>query len=87
MCYCTVCALFYPVFQGSFQVKAPGGFIRRGDLMEGLLGYEFERLILGGAYTWRGLLFGILRYANLCCSCGLGRRSCLGSLLFGSYCQ
>jgi len=50
MCYCTVCALFYPVFQGNFQVKAPGGFIRRGDLMEGLLCYEFERLILGGAY-------------------------------------
>ena len=50
MCYCTVCALFYLVFQGNFQVKTPGAFIRRGGLMEGLLCYEFEGFILGGAY-------------------------------------
>ena len=30
-------------------------YIRRGDLTEGFLRYEFEELIIGGAYTWRGL--------------------------------
>ena len=29
--------------------------------MEGFLRYEFGGLIFGGAYTWRGLFFGILR--------------------------
>ena len=43
-------ALFYFVFEGTFQVQA-----RRGDLTEGFLRYEFEGLIFGGAYTWRGL--------------------------------
>ena len=48
----TVLSLFYFVFQGNFQVQAPGGaYIWRGDLTEGFLRYEF-----GGAYTWRGLL-------------------------------
>ena len=32
-----------------------GAYIRRGDLTEGFLPYDFERLIFGGAYTWRGL--------------------------------
>ena len=52
----TVFALFYFVFEGNFQVQAPGGaYIRRGDLTEGFLRYDFEGLIFGGAYTWRGL--------------------------------
>ena len=47
------------------KYKPPGGlylaYIRRGNLMEGFLCYEF-----GGAYIWRGLymeglVFGILR--------------------------
>ena len=43
----TVFALFYFVFEGNFQVQAPGGaYIWRGDLTEGFLRYE-----LGGAYT------------------------------------
>ena len=47
----TVFALFCIVFEGNFQVQAPGGaFIRSGDLTEGFLRYEFE-----------GLIFGILR--------------------------
>ena len=49
----TVFALFYFVFEGNFQVQTPGGaYIWRGDLTEGLLRYEFRRLIFihGGAY-------------------------------------
>ena len=49
-------ALFYFVFEGKFQVQAPrGAYIRRGDLTEGFLRYEFGGLIFGGAYTRRGL--------------------------------
>ena len=32
-----------------------GAYIRRGDLTKGFLRYNFEGLIFGGAYTWRGL--------------------------------
>ena len=43
--------MFYFVLQDNFQVQAPrGGYIWRGDLTEGFLGYEFGGLILGGAY-------------------------------------
>ena len=67
----TVLALFYFVFEGNFQVQAPGGaYIWRGDLTEGFLRYRFGGLILGGTYTWRGLFFLILRYFSmspLCC--------------------
>ena len=38
------------------QIQAPrGAYIRRGDLTEGFLRYNFGGLIFGGAYTWRGL--------------------------------
>ena len=60
----TIFALFNLVFEGKFQVQAPpGAYIRRGDLMEGFLRYDFGGLIFGGAYTWRGLFsefYGIL---------------------------
>ena len=47
----TVFALFYSVFEGNFQLQAPGGaYIWRGDLTEGFLRYEFGGLIHGGAY-------------------------------------
>ena len=47
----TIFALFYFVFEGKFQLQAPGGaYIRRGDLTEGFLCYDFEGLIFGGAY-------------------------------------
>ena len=56
---CTVFALFYFVFEGNFQVQAPGwgggGYIWRGNLTEVFLHYEFGGLIFGGAYKWRGL--------------------------------
>ena len=63
----TVFALFCFVFEGNFQVQTPGGwgaYIRRGDLTEGFLHYEFGGIIFGGAYTlhMEGLIFGILRY-------------------------
>ena len=55
----TIFALFFFVFEGNFQVQAPGGgggpYIWRGDLMEGFLHYEFGGLIFRGAYTRRGL--------------------------------
>ena len=60
----TIFPLFYFVLEGKFQVQAPrGAYIRRGDLMEGFLRYDFGGLIFGGAYTWRGLFsefYGIL---------------------------
>ena len=59
----TVFALFYFVFEGNFQVQAPGGLIFGGAINGGyscILCYDFrglylEGLIHGGAY------FGILR--------------------------
>ena len=32
------------------KCKPPGAYVLRGQVMEGLLCYEFEGLILGGAY-------------------------------------
>ena len=47
----TIFALFYFVFEDKFQVLAPrGAYIRRGDLTEGFLCYDFGGLIHGGAY-------------------------------------
>ena len=60
----TMSTLFYFVFDGRFQVQAPrGAYIRRGDLTEGFLRYDFGGLTFGGADTWRGLFsefYGIL---------------------------
>ena len=64
----TIFALFYFVFEGKFQVQAPwGAYIRRGDLTEGFLRYDFGGLIFGGTYTWRGLFsefYGTLSSAS-----------------------
>ena len=47
----TVLTLFYFVFEGNFQLQAPGGaYIWRGDSTEGFLRYEFGGLIHGGTY-------------------------------------
>ena len=44
-------ALFCFVFESKFHVQAPrGAYIRRGDLTEGFLCYDFEGLIHGGVY-------------------------------------
>ena len=64
----TVFSLFYFVFEGTvFKYKPPRAYIRRGHLTEGFLHYEFEGLLFGGAYTWRGLFsefYGMLRRRN-----------------------
>ena len=52
----TIFALFYFVFESKFHVQGPrGAYIRRGDLTEDFLRYDFEGLMFGGAYKWRGL--------------------------------
>ena len=58
----TVFALFYLVFEGNFQVQAPGGLY-----LEGRFNGGFFVLRVWEAYIWRGLymeglIFGILRY-------------------------
>ena len=64
----TTFALFYFVFEGKFQVQAPGGaYIWRGELTEGFLRYDFGGLMFGGAYTWRGLFsefYGMLIFLS-----------------------
>ena len=37
------------------STSPPGAYIRRGDLTEGFLRYDFGGLIFGGAFSWRGL--------------------------------
>ena len=56
----TVFALFYFIFEGNFQLQAPGG---------GRFNGGFFALRVLGAYIWRGLyiggfISGILRYLN-----------------------
>ena len=51
----TVFALFYFVFEGNFQIQAPGSLYLEGRFNGGFLRYEFGEFIFGGAYTWRGL--------------------------------
>ena len=67
----TVFTLFYFVFEGNFQVQAPGGLILfwRGDLTEGFLRYEFGGLIFGGAYFQNFTVFATRVSALLCDQC------------------
>ena len=67
----TVFALFYVVFEGNFQVQAPGGaYIWRGDLTEGFLvpslgGLNIkEGLTHGGAYFQNFTVCLILSFYN-----------------------
>ena len=58
----TVFALFYFVFEGNFQVQAPGGLT---GIFGGRFNGEFFALRVWGAYIWsglymEGLIFGIL---------------------------
>ena len=53
ICYCTVFALFYFVFEGNFQVQAPGGLIIFGETeiyWRVFCVTSFGGLIFGGAY-------------------------------------
>ena len=54
MCYRNVFALFYLYLRAISKYRPPGADIRRGDLTEGFLRYEF-----GGLYL-EGLSFEIL---------------------------
>ena len=47
---CTVFALFYFVFEGNFQVQAPGGLIFGGAILRRVFA-----LRVWGAHIWRGL--------------------------------
>ena len=40
-------------FRAISKYKPPGVYIRRGDLTEGFLRYEFGELIFGGALYFR----------------------------------
>ena len=58
----TIFSLCYFVFEGKFQVQAPpGAYIRRGDLTEGFLRYDFGGLIYGGAYFRNFTVLGALK--------------------------
>ena len=64
----TISALFYFVFDGNFQVQAPGGG-GGGLYLEGRLNGEFFALRIWGAYIWRGLFsqfYGIIIGINEC---------------------
>ena len=42
--------------RGQIPITSPrGAYIRRGDLTEGFLRYDFGGFIFGGPYTWTGL--------------------------------
>ena len=57
-----LCFMLY--LRALFKCKHPRAYIRRGDLTVGFLCYEFEGLMFGGAYTWRGLFSEF--YGSLC---------------------
>ena len=45
----TVVALVFIIFEGNFQIQAPGTYIWSGHLTEGFWRYDFGGLIFGGA--------------------------------------
>ena len=53
----TVFALFYFVFEGNFPSTSPrGAYIRRGDLTEGFLRYDFRGLLRGLFSEFYGII-------------------------------
>ena len=76
----TVFALFYFVFEGNFPSTSPrGAYIRRGDLTEGFLRYEFGGLVHGGAYFRNFTVFTPKE-----CKC---KEFCLQTRLGGEICS
>ena len=67
MCYYTVFALFYVVFEGNFQAQAPGGLYSEGRFNEGFffLRYEFGGFIFGGAYFRNFKVFQSIFYLSV----------------------
>ena len=55
--------------RGQIPITRPrGAYIRRGNLTEDFLRYDFGGLIFGGAYTWRGLFsefYGIYEWRGI----------------------
>ena len=51
----TVYSLFYFVFEGNFQVQAPGGLIFGVAIYWRVFALRVWGLIFERAYTWRGL--------------------------------
>ena len=66
ICYCTIFALIYFVFEGNFQEQAPGGLCSEGwfngrfFVLRVWGAYILEGLIHGGAYLWNFMVY--------CCS-------------------
>ena len=59
----TIFALFHFVFESKFHVQAPRvAYIRRGDLTERFLRYDFEGLKHGGAYFRTFTVFNVGRF-------------------------
>ena len=59
----TIFALFHFVFESKFHVQPPRvAYIRRGDLTERFLRYDFEGLIHGGAYFRTFTVFNVGRF-------------------------
>ena len=55
------------MFDGNFQVQAPGGLYLEGRFNEGFFALRVWGLIFGRAYIWRGLFsefYGIRFYAQ-----------------------
>ena len=55
ICYCTVFALFYFVFEGNFQVQGPGGLYSEGRLYGGFFcvtSWGGGGAYFGGGFFW-----------------------------------
>ena len=58
---CLLCFTLYS--RANSKYKPPGGLYSEGRFNGGFLRYDFGGLIFGGAYAWRGLFSGILRWS------------------------
>ena len=59
MCYCTVLPCFILNLRAISKYKPPRAYIRRVDLTEEFLRYEFRGLIHGGAYFRNFTVFNL----------------------------
>ena len=64
MCYCTVLPCFILNLRAISKYKPPRVYIRRVDLTEGFLRYEFRGLIHGGAYFRNFTVFNLYNSEN-----------------------
>ena len=61
------CFVLLCICKSKFQVQASwGAYIRRGDLTEGFLHYNFDWLIHGGAYFWNFMVQSTPDNSNPC---------------------